>query len=162
MVFDRSACQFAHEEQPEGEGTMPTKEKSRRNVPDLSGQNSEVKAASLPLVCGPANQSRDQDSPACDDSSISIGAGGCDNDRSCLLDALDSMTLGEGQVQAPLHKRLDEARERNEIGRFSAGNEDGAMKKEEGSRKVPNLSSPVSAPGVNDRSCLLDALDRPA
>jgi len=69
------------------------------------------------------------------------------------------MTLGEDQVQAPLHKRLDEARERNEIGRFSASNEDGAMKKEEGSRKVPNLSSPVSAPGVNDRSCLLDALD---
>ena len=29
----------------------------------------------------------------------------------------------------------------------------------EGSRKVLNLSSPVSAPGVNDRSCLADALD---
>ena len=140
-------------------GRLSPREKNRRNVSDLSGQNSEDKTASLPLVRGPANQSRDQDSPACDDSSISIGAGGCVNDRSCLLDALGSMTLAEDQVQAPLHKRLDEARERNEIGRFSAGNEDGAMKKEEGSRKVPNLSSPVSAPGVNDRSCLLDALD---
>ena len=29
----------------------------------------------------------------------------------------------------------------------------------EGSRKVLNLSSPLSAPGVNDRSCLADALD---
>ena len=89
MVFDRSACQFAQEEQPEGEGILTPKEKSRMNVPDLSGQNSEVKAASSPLVQGPVNQSRDQDSPACDDSSISIGAGGCVNDRSCLLDALD-------------------------------------------------------------------------
>ena len=72
MVFDPSACQFAHEEQPEGEGILSPKEKSGRNVPDWSGQNSEVKAASSPLVCGPVNQSLDQDSPTCDDSSISI------------------------------------------------------------------------------------------
>ena len=58
------------------EGVLPPNEKSRRNVPDWSGQNSEDKTASLPLVQGPANQSRDQDSPACDDSSISIGMGG--------------------------------------------------------------------------------------
>ena len=70
-------------------GRPSPREKNRRNVSDLSGQNSEDKTASLPLVQGPANQSRDQDSPACDDSSISIGAGGCVNDRSCLLDALD-------------------------------------------------------------------------
>ena len=65
------------------------REKNGRNVSDWSGQNSEVKAASSPLVRGPVNQSRDQDSPACDDSSISIGSGGCVNDRSFLLDALD-------------------------------------------------------------------------
>ena len=76
MVFDRSACQFAQEEQPEGEGILPPKEKSRRNVPDLSGQNSEDKTASLPLVRGPANQSRDLDSRARDASSISVGLGG--------------------------------------------------------------------------------------
>ena len=32
MVFDQSACQFAQEEQPEGEGILPPKEKSRRNT----------------------------------------------------------------------------------------------------------------------------------
>ncbi len=57
MVFDRSACQFAHEEQPEGEGILTPKEKSRRNVPDLSGQNSEDKTAKSPLVYGPVTQS---------------------------------------------------------------------------------------------------------
>ena len=76
MVFDPSACQFAQEEQPEGEGILTPKEKSRRNVPDWSGQNSEVKAASSPLVQGPVNQSLDRDSWARDDSSISIGMGG--------------------------------------------------------------------------------------
>ena len=58
------------------EGILPPKEKSRRNVPDLSGQNSEDKTASLPLVRGPANQSRDLDSRARDASSISVGLGG--------------------------------------------------------------------------------------
>ena len=58
------------------EGILPPKEKSRGNVLDLSGQNSEVKAASLPLVQGPANQSRDLDSRARDASSISVGLGG--------------------------------------------------------------------------------------
>ena len=56
MVFDPSACQFVKEEQSEGEGILAPKGKSRRNVSDLSSQNSEVKAASLPLVRGPANQ----------------------------------------------------------------------------------------------------------
>jgi len=46
----------------------------------------------------------------------------------------------------------------HEVDRFSSGNEDVAMKKKEGSRKVFHLSSPVSVPGVNDRSCLRDAL----
>ncbi len=72
MVFDPSACQFVKEAQQEGEGILTPKEKSRRNVPDWSGQNSEVKAASSPLVRGPVNQSLDQDSWACFDSSISI------------------------------------------------------------------------------------------
>ena len=72
MVFDPSACQFVKEEQLEGEEILSPKEKSRRNVPDLSGQNSEDKTASLPLVRGPANQSRDLDSRARDDSYISI------------------------------------------------------------------------------------------
>ena len=60
------------------EGILSPKEKSRRNVPvpDLSGQNSEVKAASLPSVRGAANQSRDLDSWARNDSSISIELGG--------------------------------------------------------------------------------------
>ena len=58
------------------EGILPPKEKSRGNVPDLSSQNSEDKTASLPLVQGPANQSRDLDSRARDDSSNSIGLGG--------------------------------------------------------------------------------------
>ncbi len=57
-------------------GILPPKEKIRGNVPDWSGQNSEDKTASLPLVYGPANQSRDQDSRARDNSSISIGMGG--------------------------------------------------------------------------------------
>ena len=57
------------------EGILPPKEKSRGNVPDLSSQNSEVKAASSPLVQGPVNQSRDLDSRARDDSSNSIGLG---------------------------------------------------------------------------------------
>ena len=70
-------------------GRPSPREKNGRNVSDWSGQNSEDKTASLPLVHGPANQSRDQDSPACDDSSISIGSGGCVNDRSFLLGALD-------------------------------------------------------------------------
>ena len=55
-----------------GEEILPPNEKSRRNVSDLSDQNSEVKAASSPLVQGPVNQSLDQDSWARDDSSISI------------------------------------------------------------------------------------------
>ena len=76
MVFDQFVCQFAQEEQPEGEGILPPKEKSMRNVSDLSDQNSEVKAASLPLVCGPANQSQDLNSRARDASSISVGLGG--------------------------------------------------------------------------------------
>ena len=59
------------------EGILIPKEMSRRNVSDLSTRNSEDKTASLPLVRGPANQSRDQDSPACDDSYISIGLGEC-------------------------------------------------------------------------------------
>ena len=58
------------------EGILPPKEKSRENVPDLSSQNSEVKAASLPLVQGPANQSLDMDSWTRDDSYISVGLGG--------------------------------------------------------------------------------------
>ena len=58
------------------EGILPPKEKSRENVPDLYGQNSEVKAASSPLVQGPVNQSRDLDSRTRDDSSISVGLGG--------------------------------------------------------------------------------------
>ena len=57
-------------------GRPSPREKNRRNVSDLSGQNSEDKTASLPLVRGPANQSRDLDSRAHDDSSISVGLGG--------------------------------------------------------------------------------------
>ena len=76
MVFDPSACQFVKEEQSEGEEILSTEEKIRRNVPDLSGQNSEDKTASSPLVQGPVNQSRDLDSRALDDSSISSGMGG--------------------------------------------------------------------------------------
>ena len=76
MVFDPSACKCVKEEKPEGGEILPTKEKSRRNVPDLSGQNSEDKTASSPLVRGPVNQSLDRDSWALDDSSISIGLGG--------------------------------------------------------------------------------------
>ena len=45
-------------------------------MPDWSSQNSEDKTASLPLVQGPANQSRELDSRAHDDSSISVGLGG--------------------------------------------------------------------------------------
>ena len=45
-------------------------------MPDLSGQNSEVKTAKSPLVRGPVTQSRDLDSRARDDSSISVGLGG--------------------------------------------------------------------------------------
>ena len=52
------------------------REKNGRNVSDWSGQNSEDKTASLPLVRGPANQSRDLNSRAHDDSSISVGLGG--------------------------------------------------------------------------------------
>ena len=58
------------------EGILIPKEMSRRNVSDLSSRNSEDKTASLPLVCGPANQSRDMDSRARDASSISVGLGG--------------------------------------------------------------------------------------
>ena len=36
---------------------------------------------------------------------------------------------------------------------------DAALEEEKGSRKMLNLSSPVSVPGVNDRTCLLNALD---
>ena len=46
-----------------------------------------------------------------------------------------------------------------EVGRFRARNEDASYEAEKGSRKVLNLSSPVSVPGVNDRTCLLNALD---
>ena len=42
----------------------------------MSGQNSEDKTAKTPLVQEPVKQSRDQDSGAHDDSSISIGLGG--------------------------------------------------------------------------------------
>ena len=92
---------------------------------DSTGHNdSEVNAASSPLVQGPVNQSQDQDSQACSNGSSASGLG------------------GSGY----------------EVDRFSSGNEDAAMKKDEGSRKVFHLSPPVSAPGVNDRSCLLDAM----
>ena len=54
--------------------TPPLKKKSKRNVPDSTGcDGSEVNAASSPLDRGPVNQSQDQDSQACDDSSISFG-----------------------------------------------------------------------------------------
>ena len=70
----------AHErnvaDRDEPKGILPPKEKSRRNVPDLSGQNSEDKTAKPPLVRGPVTQSRDLDSRAHDDSSISVGLGG--------------------------------------------------------------------------------------
>ena len=46
----------------------------------------------------------------------------------------------------------------HEVGQFSTGNEEEALETKEGSRKVLNLSSPVSALGVNDRSCLLDSM----
>ena len=55
------------------------KKKSQRNMmPDLIGRDdSEVNAASSPLVRGSVNQScRDQDNQACDDSSLSFGMGG--------------------------------------------------------------------------------------
>ena len=54
------------------------KKKSQRNMPDSIGRDdSEVNAASLPLVQGSVNQSRqDQDSQACDDSFLSFGMGG--------------------------------------------------------------------------------------
>ena len=52
------------------------REKNGRNVSDRTRQNSEDKTASLPLVYGPANQSRDLDSRARDASSISVGLGG--------------------------------------------------------------------------------------
>ena len=68
-------------------------------MPDLSGQNSEVKAASLPLVCGPANQSRDLDSRAHDDSSISIGMGGSTYGSKTTSEC----SLKEGM---PLHQQL--------------------------------------------------------
>ena len=38
-------------------GILPPNEKSRRNVPDLSSQNSEDKTAKSPLVQGPVTQS---------------------------------------------------------------------------------------------------------
>ena len=60
----------------------------------------------------------------------------------------DSQACDEGSLPA-----------RDEVGRYSSGNDEEANEMEEGSRKVLNLSSPVSVPGVNDRSCLLDALD---
>ena len=44
------------------------------------------------------------------------------------------------------------------VDRFSSGNEDVAMKNDEGSRKVFHLLPPMSAPGANDRSCLFDAM----
>ena len=47
----------------------------------------------------------------------------------------------------------------HKVGRFSAGNQEEALEMKEGSRKVLNLSYPVSSPGVNDRLCLADALD---
>ena len=45
-------------------------------MPDLSSQNSEDKTAKSPLVQGPVKQSRDLDSRAREDSSISVGLGG--------------------------------------------------------------------------------------
>ena len=75
-AFHHCHCHPRHPNQGVPEGILPPKEKSKDNVPDLSGQNSEVKAASLPLVQGPANQSRDMDSRARDASSISVGLGG--------------------------------------------------------------------------------------
>ena len=68
-------------------------------MPDLSGQNSEVKAASLPLVQGPANQSRDMDSWARDDSYISVGLGGS---------SYGSKTSSERSLKdgLPLHQQL--------------------------------------------------------
>ena len=58
--------------------TPSLKKKSKRNMPDSIGRNnSEVNAASSPLVRGPVNQSHcGQDSQACDNSSISFGMGG--------------------------------------------------------------------------------------
>ena len=54
------------------------KKKSQRNMPDSIGRDdSEVNAASSPLVRGSVNQSRrDQDSQACDNSSLSFEMGG--------------------------------------------------------------------------------------
>ena len=75
-AFHHCHCHPRHPNQGVPEGILPPKEKSKDNVPDLSGQNSEDKTASLPLVCGPANQSRDLDSRARDNSSISVGLGG--------------------------------------------------------------------------------------
>ena len=80
-------------------GRPSPREKNRRNVSDWSGQNSEDKTASLPLVQGPANQSRDLDSRARDNSSISIGLvgstyGGDTSSECSLKDGL------------PLHQQL--------------------------------------------------------
>ena len=47
----------------------------------------------------------------------------------------------------------------DEVGRYSTGNEEKAKKKGTGSRKVLNLLSFVSEHGVNNRACLLYALD---
>ena len=41
-------------------------------------------------------------------------------------------------------------RSAHEVGRFSAGNEEEALELKEGSKKVLNLSSPVSVPGDDD------------
>ena len=64
-------------------------------MPYLSGQNSEVKAASSPLVQGPVNQSRDLNSRARGNSSISIGLGGStyDSDISSEFSLLKSEIL---------------------------------------------------------------------
>ena len=96
-------------------------------MPDSNGRNdSEVNPANSPLVRGSVNQSRrDQDSQACDGSSLSFEMGGS----------------------------------AHEVGRFSAGNEEKALELKEGLKKVLNLSSPLSVPGANDRSFLVDALD---
>jgi len=67
-----------------------------------------------------------------------------DQDSQACDDGSSSSRMGESAYEA---------------GRFSAGNEDAALEILEGSRKVLNLSPPVSGMGINDRTCLLDALD---
>jgi hypothetical protein len=47
---------------------------------------------------------------------------------------------------------------RDEVGRYSTGNEEDAVERLDGSRKVLNLSSLLSGHGIDDRFCLVNAV----